>query len=36
MDEDEKNKALNTAKSIYQNIGEEKNLSVINIVLIKI
>ena len=28
--EDEKNKALNTAKSIYQNIGEEKNLSAIN------
>ena len=28
--EDEKNKALNTAKSIYQNIGEEKNLSSIH------
>ena len=28
--EDEKNKALNTAKSIYQNIGEEKNLSAIH------
>jgi len=27
--EDEKNKALNTAKSIYQNIGEEKNLPII-------
>ena len=27
--EDAKNKALNTAKSIYQNIGEEKNLPVI-------